>query len=158
MPTMGSYRKLYPRFKFLVHVNGIPSAAFQKCTGLKVTFGEMKYFEGGAAVPYKEPGLMEFEDCTLERGVSQDQGFYNWVLDVVDVMKKLPGGTGKVSPDFFRDAVVEQLDRDDKPAIHWQLFWSFPKEWTPGEWDNTSNDPTIETLVIAYHHHRRVTL
>lgn len=158
MPIQGTYRKLYPRFKFQVKVNGFLSAAFQKASGLKVTFGEMKYSEGGAVVSYKEPGLMEFEDCTLERGVSKDVDFYNWILDVTNVMKKLPGGTGMVSPNFFRDLSVWQMDRDDKAAIIWNLFWGFPKEWAPGEFDNTSNDPTIETLVVAYHHHQRLTV
>ena len=158
MPIMGTYRKIYPRFKFLVLINGFLSAAFQKATGMKVTFGELKYYEGGMVVPYKEPALMEFEDCTLERGVSKETDFYQWVLDVTDIMKKPPGGTGKTSPNFFRDLLVRQLDRDDKPAIDWNLYWGFPKEWTPGEFDNTSNDPNIETLVVGYHHHRRVTL
>ncbi len=156
MPIMGNYRKLYGRFKFVVYVEGFLSAAFQKATGLKITVSEMKYHEGGALVPYKEPGLVEFSDLTLERGVSKEIDFWSWVLQVVNIMAKMPGGIGVPSPGFMRNLTIRQMDRDDSPAIDWKLYWGFPKDFTPGEFDNTSSEVTLETLVVAYHHFERV--
>jgi len=158
MGIPATYRKLYPRFKFRVHVDGFESAAFQKATGFKVTLGEMKYYEGGAMVPYKEPGLGEVGDITLERGVSKQIDFYSWILECINVMANLPGGIGRPSPQFFRQLVITQMDRDDSRAIDMVCHWAFPKDWTGGEWDNTSNEFTIESLVVAYHHPERKTM
>jgi phage tail-like protein len=155
MSNMGEYRKLYPSFKFQVRISGFASAAFSKCDGLSWDVDEMTYAEGGMHIDYKEPGKVKFGDVTLDRGVSQDTNFIDWILQVVNVMAKLPGGVGVPSPQFMRDVVVRQLDRDDTVAIDWILHWGWPKKFTPGSWDNKNSEFTLEQLVVAYHHPER---
>jgi phage tail-like protein len=151
MPLQGTYRKLYGRFKFNVNIQGIPFAGFKSCTAIKVTVGQFEYREGGALVAYKEPALANFEDVTLARGISHQLQLWEWVLEVVDVMAKLPGGVGLKSPQFKRNMTVNQMDRDDSVAIRWKLHDAFPKDYEASEFDNDAEEVSLETLVLAYH-------
>jgi phage tail-like protein len=157
MAIAGNYRKLYPKFKFVVIVQDFESAAFQKASGFKVTLEEIKYAEGGSFVDYKEPGRMNVGDITLARGISKNVDFYTWIMECVNVMVKLPGGIGSVSPTFFKNLTIRQMDRNDTAAIDFKCYWAFPKDWTGGDWDNMANEVTMEELIIAYHHPERRT-
>jgi len=152
MSINGPYRKLFGRFKFIVRIQNFASFGFQTCSGLKVSIGEMTYREGGALAAYKEPALVEFEDLTLGRGIGVDEDMWDWVLEVVDVMAKLPGGIGLPSPDFMRDLTVDQMDRDDSVAYMYHYFWCWPKDYESSEWDNNAEEVSVETMIVAYHH------
>lgn len=161
MPIPGNYRKLYLKFKYIVIIQGsggggdFESAAFSKASGLKVDLTEIKYSEGGAYIDYKEPGKLEVGDITLARGVSKNQDMYNWLLLCVNAMAKLPGGLGAVSPSFFKDLTIRQLDRDDTPALDHRLYWAFPKSLSMGDWDSNANEVSIEEMTVGYHHPER---
>jgi phage tail-like protein len=152
MSLQGTYRKLYGRFKFNVNIQNVPFAGFQSCSAVKLTIGQFEYREGGALVAYKEPALANFEDVTLARGVSHNLHLWNWVLEVCDVMAKLPGGVGVKSPGYKRNVTINQTDRDDSVAIRWKLFWAWPKDYEASEFDNNAEEVSLETLVLAYHH------
>jgi len=152
MPTMGTYRKLYGKFKFVVRIQNIPFSGYKSCSEFKIDIGEMKYREGGALVPYKEPALVEFSDLTLSRGLGTERDTWAWVMEVVDVLAKLPGGIGVPSPQFFRDGSIDQMDRDDSVAIIRHINWSWPKSYSSGDWDNDAEEVSIEQLVLAFHH------
>jgi phage tail-like protein len=153
MTIQAGYRVLYAHFRFQVFIEGIQGAAFRKASGLELDVDEMLYAEGGAFCDYKEPGKIKFADIVLERGVSEDVRFYDWVMDVVDVMAKLPGGVGKApAKNYMKRVTIRQLDRDDKPVYDHVCEWCWPKKFVAGEWDNMSSEVTIESLTLATHH------
>lgn len=157
MAIQGEYRELYGRFKFVVNVDGVESAGFQECSEIAINIEAMEYYEGGCLVPFKEPGLGSVDDVTLQRGMSSDEDLYDWVLDVLDVMAKVPTGTSLPPPQYLRNLVIHQRRRDDVPATDFPLYWAFPTKWTGGPWNNAESGVTMEQLQIAYHHPDRKT-
>ena len=155
-PIVSQHRTLYGRFKFQVrdNSNGLRSAAFQTATGLKFNIAKMEYFEGGALAAFKEPARVTFDDLALDRGISLDMGFYDWVKEVVNMLA-FAGGGGDISPAFKRDLTVEQMSRDNTPAIEYDVIQAFPVEWSPGDFDNNSDEPSIDMLTLTYYYFDR---
>lgn len=160
MPLQGMPRPLFGRFKFLVRdLSGlIVESAFNTCEGLKYNIEKIEYREGGALVPYTEPGLVTFDDLVLARGVSYSPDFYNWCLAVVDVESYLPGGAGEKSPAFKRDLNVWQLERNNEKSIQYNVYWAFPIAFDAGNFDNNASELSMETLTLSYHHFIRKNL
>ena len=156
----GQHRTLFGRFKFLVQIKDFTSAAFQTCTGLKYNIAKIEYYEGGSLIAYKEPGRVTFDDLALERGVSYDTDFYDWLKDVVDIIKyaKVPKGGrggGTVSPKYKRNLTVKQLERDNKTVLTYDVRAAFPVDFTPGDFDNTADEVSIEALTLTYDYFTR---
>lgn len=156
MAIQGEYRELYGRFRFVVNINSVESAGFQGCSEIAINIEAMEYYEGGALVPFKEPGLGSVDDVTLQRGMSQDEDLYDWVMDVLNVMAKVPGGTSVAPPQYFRYMIIHQRKRDDTPAVDYPLYWAFPTKYVGGPWNNAESGVTMEQLQIAYHHPDRI--
>lgn len=152
MAITGTHRELYGRFKFVVNIGGVDSAGFQECSEVAINIEAMEYYEGGVLVPFKEPGLGKVDNVTLQRGMSKDRDLYDWVLDVLDVMSKVPGGTSAPPPTYFRNMNIHQRTRDGQAAIDFPLYWAFPVKWTGGPWNNAESGVTMEQLEVAYHH------
>jgi len=143
----GKPRSFYRRFKFTVDIEGFGSLAFQKCSPITVEQKQTEHWEGGAVIPFKAPsGRMEFADITLDRGATNDFDAYNWMLQVGDALAQ----RGEVDITYKRNAAVVQLDRDGAELTRYNLFGCWPKNFTAGEWDNTSDDVVIEMMVLAY--------
>ena len=154
-PLQGSHRVLFGRFNFEVRIKGFQSAAFQNATGLAFNIAPMEYWEGGALVAFKEPGRATFDDLTLERGVSYDTDFYDWIVEVIDVMAKVPYGAGQVSPTYKRDMVIHQLERDKNPVLLYPLADAFPIKFAPTDFDNTTDEVSIESVTFTYRYFTR---
>lgn len=154
-PLQGQHRQLFGRFKFRVDINGFTSAAFQTASGLKYNIAKIEYWEGGALAAFKEPGRVTFDDLALERGISFDLDFYDWVKEVVDIVKFSPGGGGTVSPKYKKNLIVKQLERDNKTVIIYDVRSAFPIEWSPGDFDNTADELSMDMLTLTYHHFTR---
>ena len=156
-PLQGETRLLFGRFKFRVDdaSNGMTSAAFQTASGLKYNVAKIEYWEGGASAAFKEPGRVTFDDLVLERGVSFDVDFYNWIKEVVDIVNYAPGGGGELSPLFKRNLLVKQLERDNSTVLYYDVREAFPIEWSPGDFDNTTDEVSMDMLTLTYHHFTR---
>lgn len=151
MPVQARSRELFLQFLFEVHdhSSGFNTSKFQKADGLSATFTTGNYAEGGAYVDMKEPARMQVGNVTLERGVSEDESFYSWVLDVCNMNKHQPEGRGELTQNLLRDLDIIQKDRTQTPRIMWPLHSCFPVTWNPSTWDNTSDAVQIETLELA---------
>ena len=84
MPVIGTPRTFHKKFKFIVEIDGVASAGFQKCSELSVEVANVQYSEGGALIPNKSPGRLTFADVTLERGATEDQDLFDWLTEVAD--------------------------------------------------------------------------
>jgi len=149
-PLQGSHRQLFGRFNFEVYIQSFRSAGFQNATGLKFNIAPMEYWEGGTLAAYKEPGRTTFDDLVLDRGVSYDTDFYDWIVEVVDMLAHFPQGAGELSPQYKREPFIHQLERDKSSVIVYHVYDAFPTSFTPGDLDNTVDEVSIESLTLSY--------
>ena len=56
MTVIGNPRSFHKKFKFIVEIDDIGHAGFQKCSELSVEVANVQYFEGGSLIPNKKIG------------------------------------------------------------------------------------------------------
>lgn len=145
--VFGTPRRFFKKFKFVVEIDGVASAGFNKAGPLGVEVGEIAYREGGKLVATKDPGLVNFKDLTLERGATTDQDLFTWMKEVVDAANN--GGIGLNVPEFKRNFDLVQQDRDGSTVARWRIFNAWPKDFVAGDWDNEAEENVIEVAVLS---------
>ena len=78
MTVIGNPRSFHKKFKFVVEIDDVGHAGFQKASELSVEVANVQYFEGGSLIPNKSPGRLTFSDVTLERGATQDRDLFDY--------------------------------------------------------------------------------
>ena len=147
MPATGAPRVFEDKFSFIVEIDGVAHAAFNKCSALSMEIQKVEYREGGRKHPYKSPGLVDFEDVTLERGaVADDSDLYDWAEECASIVED----AGVIEDTFRRQMDIVALDRDGTPLKRWRLRDAWVQKFTAGEWDNDANEKTIEAVVITF--------
>lgn len=145
MGVVGAVRPVHLRFAFTVEVDGITHAGFQKMSELSAEVAQVDYFEGGSSKPIKLPGRVTVSDITLSRGAGLDNQLYRWFMQVINLIK----GGGLVSPDFKRSFDLVERDNDGTELRRWEVNGAWPKKFVAGEWDNDSDEATIEEVTLA---------
>lgn len=158
MPVLN--KDVFRGYKFSVEYQGFTRAGFQKVTGLKSSVEVVEYREGNMPDRMEKfAGMMSYDAITLERGISVDEDFNNWMKKVCDVVNGAGNTTvssGAQSPDFgdnsYRQNIVIKLhDKTGKPVKQYTLLKAFPSEYVVGDFDATSNDVVISTLTLQHH-------
>jgi phage tail-like protein len=152
MGLAGTVKSFDKKFKFKVEIDGFKSADFQKASALEVEISNVEHYEGGSVVPNKSPGLVKFTPVTLERGVSKDVDFLDWVTACVALAAAGVGATNTGAPDplYKRNLDIVQMDRDGAVVKRWTLFGAWPTKYVAGEWDNTASETVIESITLEY--------
>lgn len=146
MPVIGKPRTFHKKFKFIVEIDGLASAGFQKCSELSVEVANVQYYEGGALIPNKSPGRLTFADVTLERGATSDKDLFTWLTQVADAS----ANAGLVEPKFKRNLDIVQQDRDGSTLRRWTLTGVWPVKFVAGDWDNEADENVIESVTLTY--------
>jgi phage tail-like protein len=146
MPIIGNPKSFHHKFKFIVEIDLLGSAAFAKCSELSVEAANILYFEGGALIPNKSPGRLTFSDVTLERGATQDTDLFSWFQDIA----LASSGTGLVDPFYKRSGDIVQNDRDDSELRRWNLIRAWPTKFVAGDWDNDADELVMESVTLTY--------
>lgn len=147
MPIAGSPRIFEDKFSFVVEIDGIAHAGFQKCSELSFEIDKVEYREGGRKHAFKSPGLVNYTDVTLERGaVADDSDLHTWAEESAAVVEE----AGVVEPEFRRNLDIVVKDRDGTPLKRWRLIDAWVQKYVAGEWDNEASEKTIEQVVIVY--------
>jgi phage tail-like protein len=148
MPVIGTPRSFHKRFKFKVQIEGFGEAAFSTCSEIKSTAAVVEYREGGRLISHKSPGLLTFDNVTLEEGATSSRAMYDWFRSVADAA----ASTGLIDNNYKRPVDVLQLDRDNSVLKRWRLFGAWPTVFQAGAWDATSNETVIQSIEMAYDH------
>jgi len=155
---MGNLEKdIYRGFKFTVESKGFTRASFQKVSGLKTSIEVVDYREGNNLDRVEKlAGMVTYDTVTLERGVSYDDDFNQWikrVTNVVGVTGNPPnGGHADFGPDSYRmDVIINLFNKQGEIVKIYKLKDAFPSEYSIGDFDATSNDVVISTLVLQHH-------
>ena len=146
MTVIGTPRTFAKKFKFIVEIDGVVNAGFQKCSELSVEVANIQYYEGGSLTPNKSPGRLTFADVTLERGATQDRDLFDWLAQVANAA----AGTGLNEPGFKRNLDIVQQDRDGSTLRRWRLSGVWPVKFVAGEWDNEADENVIESVTLTY--------
>ena len=158
---MASLQKdIYRGYKFTVSINSIQGqerSAFQKVTGMKASVEVVEYREGNMLDRMEKfAGMMSYDAVTLERGLSNDEDFKKWMKEVCDISSTVdgvpPGGAGdRGTASYRKDVVITLHDKSGNAVKEYTLLKAFPSEYTMGDFDATSNDVVITSLVLQHH-------
>ena len=153
MAIAGAPRNFEDKFSFIVEIDGIAHAAFNKCSELSAELDTILYREGGSLIPSaKDPGLLNFEAVTLERGaVANDSDLYRWFEEVADAASN----TGRVNPEFKRGLDIVAKDRDGSVLKRWRLTRAWAKKFVAGDWDADASEKTIEAVTLEFDYFKR---
>lgn len=156
---MSLTKEVYRGYKFSVTIGHFTKASFQKVTGLKSSVEVIEYREGNMPDRMEKfAGMMTYDSVTLERGISKDEDFNNWMKLVCDVNAATPAGgvAPGGAPDFGagkyrKDITISLHNKQGAVVKNYVLKNAFPSEYTIGDFDATSNDIVISSLVLQHH-------
>ena len=153
----------YDSFRFQVSFIGadgtetLTKAGFSQCGLPTASIGEITYREGNYRdTSEKSAGLTTYGDVTLNRGVTEEQDFYNWLDQHKKASATVRGSDGAYTLNdarpsdeaidgYRREIVITLLGRDSQPVKRWRLYNAHIAEYTPGE----NLDATAESKLIA---------
>jgi phage tail-like protein len=146
MAVIGTPRSFHKKFKFVVEIDDVAYAGFQKCSELSVEVAKIEHYEGGSLIADKSPGRLTFSDVTLDRGATQDRDLFDWLQEVAIVSS----GLGLVDPYYKRNLDIVQQDRDGTTLRRWSLARAWPTKFIAGEWDNDADENLVESITLTY--------
>jgi phage tail-like protein len=118
----------YKNFKFRVKWDGRYVAGVSKVSALKRTTEVVKHRDGGdPSSSRKAPGRSEYEPITLERGVTQDTDFEDWVTKVWNLGAGLEAEISL--KDFRKDITIELYNEAGQLAVAYNIFRCWVSEY-----------------------------
>jgi phage tail-like protein len=118
----------YKNFKFRVMWDGRYVLGISKCSALKRTTEVIEHREGGdQSTAHKLPGRTKYDPITLERGVTHDKDFEQWVNKVWLVGQKL--GTEVSLADFRKDINLEVYDEAGQLVQRYNIYSCWVSEY-----------------------------
>jgi len=136
----------YKNFKFRVKWDGRYVAGISKVTALKRTTEVVEHREGGdPSTSRKSPGRSKFEPITLERGVTHDVDFEQWVNKVWNF-----GSTEEVSlKDFRKDIIIDLFNEAGQKVISYKIYRCWVSEYQAlPDLDANANAVAIQTIKL----------
>ena len=139
----------YKNFKFRVRWDGRYVAGVSKMSALKRTTDIVRHREGGdPSTSRKSPGRTEYDDITLERGVTHDKDFEQWANKVWNYGSGL--GSEVSLEDFRKNIILEVYNEAGQLAISYKIYRCWVSEFQAmPELDANANAVAIQTLKLA---------
>ena len=139
----------YKNFKFRVKWDGRYVAGVSKVSALHRSTEVIESREGGdPSTSHKSPGRTQYDSITLERGLTQDPAFEDWV----NLVWKLGAGLGsEVQLNEFRKDIRIELYNEAGQLVRAYLVhrcWPTVYQALP-MLEANANAVAIETLVLA---------
>lgn len=108
----------------------------------------------------KQPGLTKYENISLRRGVTKDNGLYSWYTKVnteagsLNKFQETLAGLASIpfqDPNFRREVLISSMDRTGKFTKHWFLYNAWPVEYKGlNDFDSKASEIGIEELVLTF--------
>lgn len=140
MPAINAPHDPYRGYNFWVEWDGIIHAGFRECSGLNATRNSGEYREGTdkSLGKRKIPGLLNYGNVTLKRGVTDNRELWEWHT-------RLRNG------ETLRRNVSIILTNDlGEEKMRWNLSECWPTTWNAPELNATSDEVAIETLELIH--------
>ena len=136
----------YKNFKFRVKWDGRYVAGISKVSALKRTTEVVEHREGGdPSSGRKSPGRTKYEPITLERGVTHDVAFEQWVNKVWNFQSN-----NEVSlQDFRKDIIIDLFNEAGQKVISYKVFRCWVSEYQAlSDLDGNANAVAIQTIKL----------
>ena len=131
----------FPRYHFLVEIEGIARAGFMTVSGLEEETEVREYREGGDnSTVRKLAGLNSYAPIVLEMGSTFDASLWDWRQKV-----KREGAQGN-----RKSISVIQQNEMRQEVKRWQIFDAWPSKFTGPEFDASSSDTAVESVEIQH--------
>lgn len=132
-------------FRFLIEIEGLTSAGFQKVKGLQREVKHDSYREGGVnEYEHKLFSGVTYPSVVLERGLALDD-LWKWAFDASE---------GRIE----RKNVWIRLQNEAGAKVWaWQLDWAIPVRWSCSDLDAHASQVVMESLELAHHGLRKAT-
>jgi phage tail-like protein len=140
----------YKNFKFRVKWDGRYVAGVSKVSALKRTTEIVKHRSGGdPSSSRKSPGRTEYDDITLERGVTHDVEFEQWANKVWNRGSGL--GSEVSLKDFRKDLIIEMYNEAGQLVIAYKVYRCWVTEFTAQpELDANANATAIQSIKLTH--------
>jgi phage tail-like protein len=131
----------YPKFMFLVEIEGINRAGFMSVSGLGDETEVRDYREGGDQSSVRKlAGLNSYSPIVLEMGSTFDTALWDWRQKV-----KREGAQGN-----RKSLSIIQQNEMREEVKRWQIFDAWPSKFTAPELDASSSDTAVESIEIQH--------
>jgi len=131
----------FPRYSFLVEIEGIARAGFMTVSGLEEETEVREYREGGDNTTVRKlAGLNSYAPIVLEMGSTFDKSLWDWRQKV-----KREGAQGN-----RKSISVIQQNEMRQEVKRWQVFDAWPSKFTGPEFDASSSDTAVESVEIQH--------
>jgi phage tail-like protein len=127
---------------FMVEIDGIQTARFQRCEGLEAETYIYEIEEGGFNTStHKFYGRTRYPNLVLEKGVTENEALFNWYKETVLEDNKIQRKNGSI--------ILKDMDGNE--VKRWNFFRAFPCRWIgPSLETNMGSEYAIERLEIAH--------
>ncbi len=129
-----------PKFHFQVDWGGT-KIGFTEVSGLNIENKLIEYRDGASPEfsKIKMPGMREFSNITLKRGVfAADNEFYQWL------------NTISLNTVERRDVVIKLLNEKHEPVVTWKIKNAFPVKIQSTDLKADGSEVAIEQLDLAH--------
>ena len=140
----------YKNLKFRVKLDGRYVAGVSKVSALKRTTEVVEHREGGdPSTVRRSPGQTKYEPITLERGVTHDPEFEQWVNKVWNWGSGL--GAEVSLADFRKDLIIELYNEAGQLVMAYKVYRCWPSEYQAlPDLDAGANAVAIQTLTLQH--------
>lgn len=130
---------VYGSARFYLEIGNETAAVFTELSGLSLETEVFEYPEGGRNDhPHRLPGRSKIGNLTFKRGITKNNEFFKWCLDMTR-------GTIKK-----KNLTVRLFDSDGTPAMSWEFKDAFPVKWSGPTFTADSKDIAIESVELAH--------
>ncbi|MEX0761916.1 MAG: phage tail protein [Dehalococcoidia bacterium] len=132
---------------FVFSVDGLLIGEFSEVSGLSAEIAVETVQEGGQnEFEHKLPGRMSWPNLVLKRGMTNNEGLFNW-------FRKSSGeGFAGAGHKLTRTTGVLMLLRPNGRTLReWSFYDAFPVRWNGPSLASASTDIATEELEIAHH-------
>jgi len=125
--------------RFYVEIDKSIAASFSECSGLGMQIKKNVFHEGGVNDQQKiYLGQAEFADVTLKRGITDNQGFWNWISSLF------------TQTSTRRNVNILVFNQAGETMMSWTLIGAVPIAWKTPAMQADGNAVAIEELTLAY--------
>ncbi len=128
-------------FRFTAYFQNLGTSSFKSVTGFSADVETQEYREGGFGFLTKRklPGLVSYDDITLEKGLYSNPLLYNFFNDYLEGNSFTPV-----------NATITVYDNAGTPTASWTVINAWPKSYKSGDLSAEDSSILIETLTLAH--------
>ena len=128
-------------FRFTATFDNLGTSSFKSVSGFSATVDSQDYREGGFGylTRRKLPGLVSYDDITLEKGLYSNPLLYNFFNDYLEGQNFNPV-----------NAVITLYNNAGTPTASWTVINAWPTSYRSGDLNAEDSSILIETLTLAH--------